>query len=106
MSNNAQLNARIGLYWQDETDTGVTTASQIAAGEQTQCHQDSYTTFNARVGWTDPGDRWTVAVSGRNLTNEDVLDSCALSVGSRGVWHPIYQDERTWALEANYRFGF
>ena len=94
------------MYWQDETDTGITTASQIAAGEQTQCHQDSFTTFNARVGWTDPSDRWTVAVSGRNLTDEVVLDACTLSIASRGVWHPIYQDERTWALEANYRFGF
>ncbi|HEX4973739.1 MAG TPA: TonB-dependent receptor [Steroidobacteraceae bacterium] len=99
------LSARVGLYWQDETDTGITTASQIAAGEQTQCHQDSYTTFNARVGWTDPRDRWTVALSGRNLTNETVLDACTLSIATRGVWHPIYQDERTWALEAMYRFG-
>jgi len=105
LPNNAGLSARLGLYWQDETDTGVTTAAQIAAGEQTQCHQDSYTTFNARLGWTDPQDRWTVALSGRNLTNEVVLDACTLSIATRGVWHPIYQDERTWALEANYRFG-
>ena len=58
-----------------------------------------------RLGWTDPQDRWTVALSGRNLTNEVVLDACTLSIATRGVWHPIYQDERTWALEANYRFG-
>jgi hypothetical protein len=33
-----------------------------------------------------------------------VLDACTLSIATRGVWHPIYQDERTWALEAVYRF--
>jgi iron complex outermembrane receptor protein len=102
----AALNARVGVYWQDETDSGITTAQQIASGARTQCYQGSYTTVNARVGWTDPDDRWTFAVSGRNLTNEVVLDSCALAIATRGVWHPIYQDERTWAFEANYRFGF
>jgi len=104
-SNGGELSARVGLYWQDETDTGVTTAAQIAAGQKTQCHQDAYTTYNARIGWTDPKDRWTLALSGRNLTNETVLDACTLSIATRGVWHPIYQDERTWALEAMYRFG-
>ncbi|HEX7115731.1 MAG TPA: TonB-dependent receptor [Steroidobacter sp.] len=102
----AALNARVGLYWQDETDSGITTAQQIASGERTQCYQGSYTTYNARIGWTDPSDRWTFAVSGRNLTNEIVLDSCSLAIATRGRWHPIYQDKRTWALEANYRFGF
>jgi iron complex outermembrane receptor protein len=98
------LNARAGVFWQSETDTGATTVSQLAAGERTQCHQPANSSYNARVSWTDSVDKLTVALSGRNLNNETVLDACTLSIATRGVWHPIYQDERTWALEAVYRF--
>jgi iron complex outermembrane recepter protein len=104
MSNGGQLNARVGMYWQSETDTGATTIAQLASGQHTQCYQPSYSTYNARVSWTDPDDKLTVAVSGRNLGSETVLDDCTLNIGSRGVWRPIYQDERTWALEAVYKF--
>jgi iron complex outermembrane receptor protein len=104
LPNNSSFNARVGMYWQSETDRGVTTATQIASGERTQCYQKSYNTTNARFGWTDASDKLTIALSGRNLGDTDVLDACSLSVATRGVWHPIYQDERTWALEASYKF--
>jgi iron complex outermembrane receptor protein len=104
LPNSSSFNARVGIYWQSETDRGATTASQIAAGQRTQCYQPSYSTTNARVAWTDSEDRLTLALSGRNLGNTTAMDACTLSVATRGVWHPIYQDERTWALEANYRF--
>jgi iron complex outermembrane receptor protein len=104
LPNNSAISARVGMYWQSETDSGVTTAAQIAAGDHTQCFQDSYSTTNARIAWTDSEDRLTVALSGRNLGNTDVLNSCSWSVPSRGVWHPVYADERNWALEATYRF--
>ena len=104
LPNNSSFSARAGTYWQSATDSGITTASQIAAGERTQCYQPSYSTANARFGWTDSNDKVTVALSGRNIGNTTVLDSCSLAIATRGVWHPIYQDERTWALEATYRF--
>lgn len=104
MPDNSSFTARAGMYWQSETDSGVTTAAQIAAGASTQCHQPSYSTANARFAWSDSSDKLTIALSGRNLSNTTVLDSCSLAIATRGVWHPIYQDERTWALEANYRF--
>jgi len=104
LPNNSSFNARVGAYWQSETDRGITTAEQIDANERSQCYQKSYTTTNARLGWTDSADKLTVALSGRNLGNTTVLDSCSVAIATRGVWHPIYQDERTWALEATYRF--
>jgi len=104
LANNQALSARVGMYWQSETDSGITTADQIASGEHTQCFQPSYSTANARFAWTDSEDRLTVALSGRNLGNTNSLNSCSWSVPSRGVWHPVYADERTWALEATYRF--
>lgn len=104
LPNNSSFNARVGVYWQSETDRGLTTAAQISAGARTQCYQPSYATTNARLAWTDSVDRLTLALSGRNLGNSVAMDACTLSIATRGVWHPIYQDERTWALEANYRF--
>ena len=35
LGNGSEFSARVGLYWQDETDTGITTAEQIAAGSYT-----------------------------------------------------------------------
>jgi iron complex outermembrane receptor protein len=104
LRNNSSLDARFGMYWQSETDRGVTTADQIAAGARTQCYQPSYHTLNGRLAWSDPDDKLTIAVSGRNLSNTTVLDACTLSIATRGLWHPIYADVRTWALEASYRF--
>jgi outer membrane receptor protein involved in Fe transport len=104
LPNNSSVDARAGVYWQSETDRGVTTADQIASGERTQCYQKSYSTLNGRLAWSDPNDNLTVAVSGRNLGNTTVLDACTLSIATRGLWHPIYADVRTWALEVSYRF--
>lgn len=102
--NASSISARVGTYYQSQTDRGITTADQIASGQATQCFQKGYETFNGRLAWTNPDNRLTLALSGRNLANQMVLDACTLSIATRGVWHPIYQDERTWALEATYRF--
>lgn len=104
LASGAGVTARAGIYWQSETDSGATTIEQLASGQRTECYQPSYSTFNTRMAWTDSADRLTLALSGRNLTNETPLNSCSTAIPSRGVWHPIYQDERTWALEAIYRF--
>jgi len=104
LPNASTLDFRVGGYHQSATDRGVTTAAQIQSGARTLCSQDAYTTTNARVGWTNSSDRVTVALSGRNLGNTLVMNGCTLQDTSRNAFHPVYMDERTWAIEALYRF--
>lgn len=104
LPNASSLDFRVGGYYQSAIDRGVTTADQIQSGARTLCYQPAYTTTNARVGWTDSSDRVTVALSGRNLGNTVVMNGCTLQDTARNAFHPIYADERTWALEAMYRF--
>jgi outer membrane receptor protein involved in Fe transport len=103
-ANGSEFNARLGAYWESETDVGASTVAELASGERTQCYQKANTSYNARFAWTDSNDHLTVAVSGTNLASEDILDSCALAIPSRGVWHPIYKDEAAYAIEAVSRF--
>jgi iron complex outermembrane recepter protein len=104
LPNQSGIDLRFGTYYQTQTDRGLTTAAQVSSGQPTQCYQHAYETFNGRLGWTDPSSKLTVALSGKNLANQMILDACTLSIATRGVWHPVYADQRTWALEAVYRF--
>jgi len=53
-----------------------------------QIPQGAYATLDARAEWTDPSDRWTLAVAGKNLTDREYLKSIfqAAGLGIGAVW--------------------
>jgi iron complex outermembrane receptor protein len=66
--------------------------------------QDAYWLENARVAWQFPGDRWEVAVFGRNLSGEKYfLDKFDLT-SPFGFIQGIMGMPTTVGIEANYRY--
>jgi iron complex outermembrane receptor protein len=49
--------------------------------------QDAVGLINLRAAWTDPSDKWTFAVSGKNVTDEEYLVQVLPNAGGFGqVW--------------------
>jgi iron complex outermembrane receptor protein len=65
--------------------------------------EDGYTLVNARLTWTDPTERISVALFGNNLTDELYIQSGNFSNGF-GLAEVSYGRPREWGLSASYRF--
>lgn len=64
--------------------------------------QGGYTILSARVQWTDPSQRYTVAVFGDNLTDETYLTQ--LSIGNSAVG-TIWGEPATYGISLRVNFG-
>lgn len=64
---------------------------------------DGYTLANARLSYTLPGDRISLAVFGTNLTNALYLISGNVSSGF-GLAEAAYGRPREWGISASYKF--
>lgn len=54
-----------------------------------QIPQSAYSTLDLRAAWTNPSGRYTLAVSGKNVTNEKYYTSALQTVfGIGGIWAP------------------
>ncbi len=63
--------------------------------------QDGYGVVNARAGYYGAGDKWSVSVWGRNLTDEEYFNEVAGNApGLRGHWAL----PRTYGLDVEYQF--
>jgi outer membrane receptor protein involved in Fe transport len=94
ISGNINLVAYLGVAFSDEYTTD---GSLDPAGLQ-----DSWTKVNARFGVADANDRWSLAIVGRNLTEEDVLSTTQ----PFGTYFLGYlEPPRTILLQGSYRFG-
>ena len=63
--------------------------------------QPSYTTVAARAAWTPADSGFTVAVIGKNLTDEETIQGAFIQSLADGV---SYAAPRTWAISLEYRF--
>ena len=84
------------------SDSYFTDGTLEPAGEQ-----DSWTKVDARIGIEAPDRRWSVAMVGRNLTEEEVLSQSQSFFNA--LFQPTYlgylEPPRTVMLQARYRFG-
>jgi len=64
--------------------------------------QPAYTLVDGRIGLGDPDRRWIVALVGKNLTNEAVLN---VSQPFLGNYIGYIQAPRTLAVQVDFRFG-
>jgi len=68
---------------------------------------DAYTTVNARIALD--AETWTIALTGKNLTNEDIITyagNAPLSGSTFGAstYYAFLKPQRSWGIEAIYRF--
>lgn len=65
--------------------------------------EDGYTLVNARITWTDPEERFSIALFGTNLTDALYIQSGNFSNGF-GLAEVSYGRPREWGLSASVRF--
>ena len=75
---------------------------QVADGDEVLI-QDSFTKLNARIELASLDGVWSVALLGRNLTDED---GWAHGLNVSGLWaYASARAPRTWGVEVVYDFG-
>lgn len=66
--------------------------------------RDAYWKYNMRLALSDLDETWTVALMGKNLTDEETFDSAGDAVTLAGVYWGNYSSPRQIELSATYRF--
>ncbi len=93
--------ARLSGYYRDEVYIGLT----AGADQSTLSTLDSYQLWNARVSWQLPGARdILVAVYMDNLTDEEYFGTGNIELSSQGTLTVVPGVQRTYGLQASYRF--
>lgn len=68
---------------------------------RTWLRQEGFGLVNARAAYYSPGDKWSLSLWGRNLTDEEYFNEAAgNAMGLRGFW----ADPRTYGVSAEYQF--
>ena len=73
--------------------------------------QSSYSKINARIALTSPEETWTIALVGKNLTDESVITyanglpvASVLTKGAGAGYYAFYEPSRSVALQATVKF--
>lgn len=67
-------------------------------------HQKAYDLLNARIGWTAPDGRTTVALWGKNLLDKRYSTQLRANVGPNGMTIQTLAPPRTFGVSARYQF--
>lgn len=76
--------------------------SRIYFDAANQFSQGGYEIVSARIEWTDPTDRWTMAVFGDNLLDEKYFTQLQVGTAAAGV---IYGEPVSYGASLRFRFG-
>ena len=103
LSDGATITPRLSAYWQSEFSYGLNNLG-IEVGDDTKssCTQDSYVKLNGRVTYRPADGDWNLALTGGNLTDERILDTCDTN---RNVWRVRYERPRFFGAEFTMHFG-
>ncbi len=93
IGDNAELFSRVSYQWRDEHFVDTLNSPSIAV--------DSYGLLDASITYDRFGDGWSVAIFGRNLTDEDFHDFGFDGGTHRAVWGGV---PRTYGIELTTRF--
>jgi len=97
LSNGDTVDYRLSYSWTDEYYFDI--------GNTPDEYQSNFALIDARIAWTSPNERWTVAVFGQNLTDVDYM-TYAGGQAKYDLNAPIYVGAigRTLGANADYRF--
>ena len=100
LNGGSTLTPRVGVYWQDGYDYGRGLTKDSPPSD---CFQEAYSKFNARLTWRNrDGDR-QLALFGTNIGDELILHSCTISgITGRRVQ---FKAPARWGVEATFLFG-
>lgn len=100
ITSSLEITSSIDVMFSDDYD--------VAADGDGLLAQDSFYKINARIGLMDIDGKWTVAILGKNLTDEDTTTwGNDIPLGSFGFYDSYFQiidAPRSFELQAQYRF--
>ncbi len=100
----AELLARLDYTYQDDyfTDVNNERTRQVGGAQVQFGHVDSVSLVNARLGLYDDNTRWSAALWGRNLTDEEYLTNTVRDF--LGTLVHFHGTPRTYGVELEYSF--
>jgi outer membrane receptor protein involved in Fe transport len=96
------ITPRLNLNWQDEYEWAAETGNWLKNAPDSGCHQDSYSTLDARVTYRPGNGDWQVAAFGGNITDERYIEFCE---AERNVWLWRLGRPAWWGIEFSAHFG-
>jgi len=116
-----EFQANIGALWSGQVSDGLYLDASMdiaymdeylyAATLDPRAKQDAYTLVNARVSLANGSDTWEVALIGRNLTDETVVNfggntplASTLTGGAGNSYYGFVNRPRNIAVQGTYRF--
>ena len=96
------ITPRLNVYWQDEYEWAAETGNWIKGSPDSGCHQDAYSTVDARVTYRPGNGDWQVAAIGGNITDERYIEFCE---ADRNVWLWRLGRPAWWGIEFTAHFG-
>ena len=116
-----ELQANVGAVWSDQIADGYYLDASMdlvymddyiyASNLDPEAKQDSFVLVNARVALANAGDTWEVALIGRNLTDETVINfggntplAGVLTADGGNSYYGFVNRPRNIALQGVYRF--
>ncbi len=77
----------------------------LTATSNSQVSQPAKTKLNASLIYTDPGDRWSVTVYGKNLANKTYISNAFVSSSIVGFGvNGFLEEPRTYGVTIGYKF--
>jgi len=96
------ITPRLNLNWQDEYEWAAETGNWTSSDPKSGCHQDAYSTLDARVTYKPGKGDWQAAVFGGNITDERYIEFCE---ADRNVWLWRLGRPAWWGVEFTAHFG-
>jgi iron complex outermembrane receptor protein len=96
------ITPRLNLNWQDEYEWAAETGSWPKNAPDSGCHQDAFSTLDARVTYRPGKGDWQVAAIGGNITDERYIEFCE---ADRNVWLWRLGRPAWWGVEFTAHFG-
>jgi iron complex outermembrane receptor protein len=102
LGNGATITPRVNLNWQDEYEWAAEVGDWPKNAPKSGCHQDAYTTVDARVTYRPGEGDWQVSAFGGNITDERYIEFCE---ADRNVWLWRLGRPAWWGVEFSAHFG-
>jgi iron complex outermembrane receptor protein len=96
------ITPRLNWNWQDEYEWAAETGSWPKNAPPSGCHQDAYSTLDARVTYKPGKGDWQASVFGGNITDERYIEFCE---ADRNVWLWRLGRPAFWGVEFSAHFG-
>ena len=102
LSGGASITPRLNLNWQDEYEWAAETGNWPRNAPDSGCHQDAFSTLDARVTYRPASGDWQLAAFGGNITDERYIEFCE---ADRNVWLWRLGRPSWWGIEYSAHFG-